>query len=94
MASEYSNYTDNYLDNEWKSAKDFQGVTWEYSMRNDGTICLWGTLDISETMIIPSELEGHKVVTIGRLVKDVNRFSPEYEEYQKKCDSIKKDSDS
>lgn len=93
MASDYSNCTDSYYSNvegKCKSATDSQGITWDYYVRDDGNISLWGTSTPVETMTLPSELDGHKVVRVGKLVKEVNRFSDEYPAYIEKCKSIKK----
>lgn len=93
VASDYSNCVDSYessVSGKCKSAKDSQGVTWDYYVRDDGNISLWGASDISENMTIPSELDGHKVVRIGRLTKEVNRFAAGYTDYIAQCKTIKK----
>ena len=94
IASDYSNCVDSNCDDvqgKCRSAVDSQGIVWDYYIRDDGNISLWGTSNPAETMTLPSELDGHKVVRIGMLVKGVsNRFSPEYSQYVEKCKSIKK----
>lgn len=81
VASEYSNYEDmNESGNYYlcKTATDKNGITWKYYIRNDNTISLWGTDKPKETMVVPSELDGYKVVKLGSLVQETDRGQSDY----------------
>lgn len=49
--------------------KDSNGLTWEYFNNNNGTVTLLGTSDLSSTVEVPSELEGHKVTGLKSVVR-------------------------
>ena len=81
IAGEYSCFVD-YDDAQGgeglKTAKDSQGIEWEYYLGEDGSASIWGTFYPTEKMIIPSEIDGHKVTKVANLVKETSRSQPDY----------------
>lgn len=61
-----------------KKGIDSNGIEWDYYLGADGTVSIWGTFYPKENMIIPSEINGHKVTKIANLVKETSRSEPDY----------------
>lgn len=81
MAGEYScfaDYDDVQSGEGLKTGVDSQGIEWDYYLGSDGTASIWGTFYPKENMIIPSEIDGHKVVKISKLVRETSRSSSDY----------------
>lgn len=81
MAGEYScfmDYDDGQGGEGLKTGTDSQGIEWKYYVAADGTASIWGTFYPKENMVIPSEIDGHKVTKIANLVEETSRSQSDY----------------
>ncbi|MBE6063593.1 MAG: hypothetical protein E7207_08625 [Clostridium butyricum] len=81
IAGEYScfvDYDDVQSGESLKTGVDSKGIEWDYYLDADGNASIWGTFYPKENMIIPSEIDGHKVTKIAKLVKETSRSLSDY----------------
>lgn len=61
-----------------KKSTDENGIIWEYHVRDDGNATLMGTFEPQEDMIVPQNIDGHKVDKIAKLVEETSRSQSDY----------------